>query len=304
VLQQLQPPAPPRPRPRIMIPMRRIWERKGEVFTDRFVPKAASGSALTDAERELSRDDSRRASLQKAFALSSAAGDLGEAARLAERWIEKEPLDRRRSRRWPTSKRAAAIATPPSASSARARRAPGRHGVAQASGAARALGGTSGARLSAQHRHRGGQSGEFSWSPTPCAARARPACRKSPTRSWPRTVGSRIGHRAFVAEPAVDDALFERRFAARSQLEQRPRLDLSLLDTTDTASRGSAPAPRSVISAPTPPAARARAWRCAAPPRRIRDRANASAGAAARKASWSSRSPHGAARPLQLRWRS
>jgi Vault protein inter-alpha-trypsin domain/von Willebrand factor type A domain/FecR protein len=80
-------------RPRTMIPMRRIWERKGEVFTDRFVPKAASGSALTDAERELSRDDSRRQTLKKAFALSSAAGDLGEASRLAERWLEKEPLD-------------------------------------------------------------------------------------------------------------------------------------------------------------------------------------------------------------------
>jgi hypothetical protein len=89
----LQPARPSRPRPRDMIPMRRIWERKGEVFTDRFVPKAASGSALTDASRELQRDDSRRQSLKKAFALSSAAGDLGEAARLAERWLDKEPLD-------------------------------------------------------------------------------------------------------------------------------------------------------------------------------------------------------------------
>lgn len=86
----------PRPQPtplRRMVPMRRIWERKGEIFTDRFVPKAASGSALSDAERELWRDESRRASLKKAFALSSAAGDLGQAARLAERWLEKEPLD-------------------------------------------------------------------------------------------------------------------------------------------------------------------------------------------------------------------
>ena len=89
----LQPVRPSRPRPRDMIPMRRIWERKGEVFTDRFVPKAASGSALTDASRELERDDSRRQNLKKAFALSSAAGDLGEAARLAERWLDKEPLD-------------------------------------------------------------------------------------------------------------------------------------------------------------------------------------------------------------------
>jgi hypothetical protein len=84
-------PRPPSPRP--MIPMRRIWERKGEIFTDRLVPKVASGSARTDVERELSRDHSRRSLLKKAFALSSAAGDLSQAARLAERWIEKEPLD-------------------------------------------------------------------------------------------------------------------------------------------------------------------------------------------------------------------
>jgi hypothetical protein len=87
----------PRPRPaqpaRLLIPMRRIWERHGEVFTDRFVPKAAAGSALSDAERDLSRDDSRRANLKKAFALSSAAGNLAQAARLAQRWLEKEPLD-------------------------------------------------------------------------------------------------------------------------------------------------------------------------------------------------------------------
>jgi hypothetical protein len=78
---------------RPMIPMRRIWERKGEIFTDRFVPKAASGSAVTDVERELRRDESRRTNLKQAFALSSAAGDLSHAARLAERWLEKEPLD-------------------------------------------------------------------------------------------------------------------------------------------------------------------------------------------------------------------
>jgi hypothetical protein len=86
-------PTRPRARPPTMIPMRRIWERKGEIDTFRFVPKAASGGALTDAERELSRDDSRRQNLKKVFALRSAAGDLGEAARLAERWLEKEPLD-------------------------------------------------------------------------------------------------------------------------------------------------------------------------------------------------------------------
>ncbi|HEY6078426.1 MAG TPA: tetratricopeptide repeat protein, partial [Polyangiaceae bacterium] len=86
-------PTPRRPPPQRWVPMRRIWERKAEIFADRFVPKAASASALSDAERELVRDDSRRQSLQKAFALSSAAGDLVRAASLAERWLEKEPLD-------------------------------------------------------------------------------------------------------------------------------------------------------------------------------------------------------------------
>ncbi|HYP90439.1 MAG TPA: VIT domain-containing protein, partial [Polyangiaceae bacterium] len=80
-------------RQRTMIPMRRIWERQGEIFTDRFAPTSARSDALTSAERELSSDDSRRQNLKQAYALSSAAGDLGRAARLAERWLEKEPLD-------------------------------------------------------------------------------------------------------------------------------------------------------------------------------------------------------------------
>jgi hypothetical protein len=83
---------PPRASPRL-VPMRRIWERRGEILLDRFVPKAANGSALTDVARELARDDSRRQNLKRAFGLSSAAGELGDAARLAQRWVEKEPLD-------------------------------------------------------------------------------------------------------------------------------------------------------------------------------------------------------------------
>jgi tetratricopeptide (TPR) repeat protein len=76
-----------------MIPMRRIWERKGEIFTDRFVPKAAGPTALSDAELALGRGELRRDNLKKLFALTQAAGDLSEASRLAERWLEKEPLD-------------------------------------------------------------------------------------------------------------------------------------------------------------------------------------------------------------------
>jgi hypothetical protein len=86
-------PLPSQPSPRRWVPMRRVWERRGEVFRDRFVPKAASADALAHAERELMRDGSRRQSLKQLFALSSAAGDLTAAARLAERWLDKEPLD-------------------------------------------------------------------------------------------------------------------------------------------------------------------------------------------------------------------
>jgi tetratricopeptide (TPR) repeat protein len=82
-----------RQRPGRMVPMRKIWERRGEVLTERLVPKAATAEAVSAALRELSRDDTRRQSLKRAFALSSAAGELSEAARLAERWVEKEPLD-------------------------------------------------------------------------------------------------------------------------------------------------------------------------------------------------------------------
>ncbi|RYZ06333.1 MAG: tetratricopeptide repeat protein [Myxococcales bacterium] len=83
----------PAPSPRRMIPMRRVWERKGDVLVDRFVPKAASGEAVSAALRELAQHDVKRENLKRAFALSSVTGDLAEAARLAERWLEKEPLD-------------------------------------------------------------------------------------------------------------------------------------------------------------------------------------------------------------------
>lgn len=83
----------PRRLPAPLVPMRRIWERHGEVLTERLVPKAADSEALTRAELSLSREPSVRANLKQAFALSSVAGDLARATRLAEQWLLKEPLD-------------------------------------------------------------------------------------------------------------------------------------------------------------------------------------------------------------------
>ncbi|HEY3495441.1 MAG TPA: VIT domain-containing protein, partial [Polyangiaceae bacterium] len=83
----------PPPRPRRMIPMRKVWQRNGEVVTERLIPRSAGASALEAAARELERDENRRESLKKLFRLSLAAGDLARAETLAARWSEKEPLD-------------------------------------------------------------------------------------------------------------------------------------------------------------------------------------------------------------------
>ncbi|HEX6272491.1 MAG TPA: hypothetical protein VFZ53_05610, partial [Polyangiaceae bacterium] len=85
-------PEPATPRRR-MIPMRRTFERTGEVFVDRFAPRAASSSAIASAELDVERNENRRESVKKLFALLLRAGDIDRAARVSRRWSEKEPLD-------------------------------------------------------------------------------------------------------------------------------------------------------------------------------------------------------------------
>jgi hypothetical protein len=84
-------PTPP-PRRR-MIPMRRVWDRKGQITTTRFVPLAASISAVADAERALAAQPDRRSAVKKAYSLYAVSADLGRATSLVERWAGKEPLD-------------------------------------------------------------------------------------------------------------------------------------------------------------------------------------------------------------------
>jgi tetratricopeptide (TPR) repeat protein len=84
-------PAPPRQRR--MIPMRRTFQRTGEVFVDRFAPRAASSTAIAQAELEVERNENRRESVKKLFALLLRAGDIDRAARVSRRWSDKEPLD-------------------------------------------------------------------------------------------------------------------------------------------------------------------------------------------------------------------
>jgi vault protein inter-alpha-trypsin-like protein/VWA domain-containing protein/FecR-like protein len=74
------------------VPMRRIFERRATIATTA-VPLAAAADKIAEAERELRNDENRRSSLKKLFSLYQLSGEVDRAAELAERWVEKEPLD-------------------------------------------------------------------------------------------------------------------------------------------------------------------------------------------------------------------
>lgn len=91
---QFDEPELPRPEPRRrMIPMRRVWDRKGQINTAERAPRNASITAVADAERALSAEPDRRSAVKKAYSLYAISGDLGRATSLVERWVGKEPLD-------------------------------------------------------------------------------------------------------------------------------------------------------------------------------------------------------------------
>ena len=78
---------------RRLVPMRRVWDRKGAISSSERIPRVASITAVADAERALSSEPDRRSTLKKAYALYAVSGDLGRASNLVERWSSKEPLD-------------------------------------------------------------------------------------------------------------------------------------------------------------------------------------------------------------------
>jgi len=86
------PPFPREPQRR-MIPMRRVWDRKGQINTADRVPRSASITAVADAERALAAEPDRRSAVKKAYSLYAISGDMGRATSLVERWVSKEPLD-------------------------------------------------------------------------------------------------------------------------------------------------------------------------------------------------------------------
>jgi len=76
-----------------MIPMRRVWDRKGQISTAEHAPRSASVTAIADAERALGVEPDRRSNVKKAYSMYALSGDLGRATHLVERWVGKEPLD-------------------------------------------------------------------------------------------------------------------------------------------------------------------------------------------------------------------
>jgi tetratricopeptide (TPR) repeat protein len=92
---QFEEPERPRSRPaaRRMIPMRRVWDRKGALVSAERGPRSASISAVADAERALRSEPDRRSNVKKAYSLYAISGDLGRATSLVERWVGKAPLD-------------------------------------------------------------------------------------------------------------------------------------------------------------------------------------------------------------------
>ena len=76
-----------------MIPMRRVWDRKGQIRSAERGPRGASIGAMADAERALAGQPDRRSNVKKAYSLYAISGDLARATSLVDRWLSKEPLD-------------------------------------------------------------------------------------------------------------------------------------------------------------------------------------------------------------------
>jgi tetratricopeptide (TPR) repeat protein len=75
------------------VPMRRIWERFGEVTDGRQIPAQANADAIARAERDAAQDPNRREAVRKLYVLLSLAGELDRAEHVVQGWVEKDPLD-------------------------------------------------------------------------------------------------------------------------------------------------------------------------------------------------------------------
>jgi tetratricopeptide (TPR) repeat protein len=84
---------PPRPPPRQLIPMRRVWERTAEVNVSPGTFDAIREDKIRELSRRLQDNALDRSALKELYSAYLLAGDLGQATELAERWSAKDPMD-------------------------------------------------------------------------------------------------------------------------------------------------------------------------------------------------------------------
>jgi DNA-directed RNA polymerase specialized sigma24 family protein len=75
------------------VPMRRIWERVGEINAGQRVPSYASPEAIAIAEREAMADEHRREATRRLYTLLAVAGEIERAEQVVARWSQRDPLD-------------------------------------------------------------------------------------------------------------------------------------------------------------------------------------------------------------------
>jgi hypothetical protein len=83
---------PTRPQPR-MIPMRRVWDRKGQVTGDVAGVHAQDLRAIDAAEKAASQNPDNRSKTADLYRAYAFAGRLDRASDVAEKWSGRDPLD-------------------------------------------------------------------------------------------------------------------------------------------------------------------------------------------------------------------
>lgn len=84
---------PMRQRARPLVPMRRVWDRKGSIAADATALHAKDGARIDAAERALSANPDSRAKVKDLYEAYAVAGRLDRALDLATTWSRRDPLD-------------------------------------------------------------------------------------------------------------------------------------------------------------------------------------------------------------------
>jgi hypothetical protein len=78
---------------RRMVPMRRVWDRKGQVHLDTDSLSKKASEQIERMQREVTDNPDSRNRLEKLLGLYAVTGQVERASELAERWAERDALD-------------------------------------------------------------------------------------------------------------------------------------------------------------------------------------------------------------------